>query len=481
MKTFSIHTLGCKVNQYESQQIRELLESFELRIAEPSEEPELVVVNTCCVTHTASAKSRQQIRKIQNHHPEAILVVCGCLPVIKSSLLCLKPTADQSAPQAENIKFVTNRDELAAILIQLISRACPLQHFRADLHYTDGLYHTSINSIKPENSFKIKSKNGFYKNPVLPKLTCFKEQTRAFLKVQDGCDAFCTYCIIPKIRPNISSKPVHEAVNEAKTLVQAGHKEIVITGICLGAYSRSSARKRNDSSGKSDYLADLVEKIAQIPHLERVRLSSIEPSDITERLLDTFRRYSNIMPHIHLSLQSGSDDVIKKMCRNYKIDDVRKKIDRIKTLLDRPALTTDIIVGFPGETDKNFDETVKIVQETGFAKIHVFRFSPRQGTPAAHMKGVVDNKIINYRSKTLLQLDKQSGYEFRNQFIGKKDSVLIENNNGQISGRSKRYFMVKIKSQESFGLKVQFQKNDLVEVKLLKNTKDGMTGEPVSL
>jgi threonylcarbamoyladenosine tRNA methylthiotransferase MtaB len=478
MKTFSIHTLGCKVNQYESQQIRELLETLELRRAEPYENPDLVVINTCCVTHTASAKSRQQIRKIQKHHPEAVLVVCGCLPVIKNSSSWPQP--DQSDSQSENIKFVPNRDELAAILIQLISRACSLQHIRAGRQITADLYPQSINSIKPESIAKIKLKKGLSENPALPILTCFQGQTRAFLKVQDGCDCLCSYCIIPKTRPDIRSKPVNEAINEAKALVLAGHKEIVITGICLGAYGYKSARRRNNISLKEDYLADLVDKIAQIPHLERIRLSSIEPSDITERLLGTFRKYSNIMPHLHLSLQSGSDAVLKRMCRRYKIDEVRKKIDQIKSLLDRPAITTDIIVGFPGETDENFDETVKFVQETVFAKIHVFRFSPGKDTPAARMNGSIDNKIINNRSKIMRELDKQSGYEFRNQFIGESETILIENANGQILGRSQRYFMVSLKPLDGPELKSRFQKDDLVKVKLLQNTKDGMTGIPVS-
>ncbi len=492
MKTFSIYTLGCKVNQYESQQIRELLESRDIRpcvSADPSrasgsnEKPDLVVINTCCVTHTASAKSRQQIQRIQKHHPEAILVVCGCLPALNHSgtgpaitnnIIKAHPDASGSLP--ENILFVTKRDELAAILIHL------------------------INSIKPENDLKIKSKNEFLENRLyrdaipteirvethppggqmmdvsLSALSCFKGQTRAFLKVQDGCDGFCTYCIIPKTRPKISSKPINEALNEAKSLVQAGHKEIVITGICLGAYGRNSARRRVETHSDAS-LPDLIEKIARIPHLERIRLSSIEPSDITERLLDIFRTYPNVLPHIHLSLQSGSNAILKKMCRKYKVDDVRKKIEQIKTLLDRPAITTDIIAGFPGETDENFDETVKFVREAGFAKIHVFRFSSRKGTPAARMKDTIDNKIINLRSEILRELDKQSGFNFRNQFIGKNETILIESSHEtRISGRSERYFMVHLKPDKN--REYHFQKNDIVKVILLQNNKDGMTGEP---
>ncbi len=475
MKTFSIHTLGCKVNQYESQQIREFLENFGLRRAEPSENPDLVVINTCCVTHTASTKSKQQIRKFQKHHPKAIFIICGCLPVINNSLILpASVSKNQSARQVENILFVTKRDELAAILIQLMNRDRSLHHFQADQHTKAGFYPQSINSIKTEYDPKIKLKKGFGENLKLPALTCFKDQTRAFLKVQDGCDGFCTYCIIPKTRPDVRSKSIEEALNEAKKLVQAGHKEIVITGICLGAYGRESARKRHSFSEKTGYLADLVEEIAKIPHLERIRLSSIEPSDITQRLIETFFKYGNIMPHLHLSLQSGSDAVLKRMCRRYNTDDVRKKVEQIKNILDKPAITTDIIVGFPGETDEDFEQTVKLSKEIGFSKIHVFKFSARKGTAAARMKDFIDNKIINVRSGILIELEKQLGFNFRNQFIGKNETVLIEQESKQLSGRSERYFIVNINQPKDS----QFKKNDLIKVRLTKNTKAGMTGEP---
>jgi threonylcarbamoyladenosine tRNA methylthiotransferase MtaB len=483
MKTYSINTLGCKVNQYESQQIRELLEKSGLRDAELSEKPDLIVINTCCVTHTASAKSRQQIRKFQKHHPESIIVVCGCLPVINNNIS--QPdddiSTDQSAAQAEKTHFITNRDELAATLTQLISSAYPKHYLQADRNCTDGLNLQSINSIKAEFDAKIKLKKGFIENPELPVLTCFKNQTRAFLKVQDGCDGFCTYCIIPKTRPDVRSKPIDEAVEEAKLLVKAGHKEIVITGICLGAYGRETVRRRNNVSDKYDYLAELIEKIAQIKHLERIRLSSIEPSDITENLLEVYQRYDNIMPHLHLSLQSGSDAVLKRMCRRYKIDDVRRKIERIRYVLDKPAITTDIIVGFPGETDKDFDATVNFSQEAGFAKIHVFRFSPREGTPAARMQGAIASKVINARSDQLLELDKTSGYNFREQFLGKNETVLIENEAGRSSGRSERYFMVHIDLPANSGGAFNLKKNDLVKVLLIKNTSNGMTGKPLEV
>ncbi|MBN2590677.1 MAG: tRNA (N(6)-L-threonylcarbamoyladenosine(37)-C(2))-methylthiotransferase MtaB [Sedimentisphaerales bacterium] len=498
MKYFSIYTLGCKANQYESQQIRELLENFGLKKAESSEKTDLVVINTCCVTHTASAKSRQQIRKFQKHHPDAAIVICGCLPVIENSTIQpdTAPSDQKPAQQAENTLFVTNRDELAAILTDLVSKACNLNRDKTECSYTPDSNLQPINMIKTEFDAKIKLKKGFSENTELPLLTSFKDQTRAFLKVQDGCDGYCAYCIIPKTRPEVRSKPVNEAINEAKSLVLAGHKEIVITGICVGAYGRDSARRRDISSDNTDHLANLVEKIAQIPNLKRIRLSSIEPSDITDQLLDTFSKYENIMPHIHLSLQSGSDAVLKKMCRRYKSDDVRKKVDQIKNILDTPAITTDIIVGFPGETDEDFEQTVKLSKEIGFSKIHVFKFSAREGTAAARMKDFVDSKIINERSKILLDLEKQLGFNFRNQFIDKNETVLIENikpieshssshkntsHESQVtshvySGRSERYFIVNINQSKD----IKLQKNDVVKVLLQKNTKDDMTAKPIS-
>ena len=472
MKTFSINTLGCKVNQYESQQIRELLENFGFRIASPTDEPDLIIINTCCVTHTASAKSRQQIRKFQKHHPEAKIVVCGCLPAAKNDT-SLSDHFNFTKP-AQNIHMVTNRDNLAAILKQITHRINCHDYTKINKQSILCENLQSINQIKPEFDAEIKDKKETCENLQLPVLTRFKDQTRAFLKIQDGCDAFCTYCIIPHVRSQISSKPVKMALDEAQSLVRAGHKEIVITGICLGAYGRDSARNRSKSEQNNEKLAELLEKMAKIANLERIRLSSLEPSDITDYLLETMSRHKNIMPHIHLSLQSGSDVILRKMCRKYRISEVREKINQIKNLLDKPAITTDIIVGFPGETDHEFENTYNFAKEAGFSKMHIFKFSPRKNTPASRMKDTIDHQVINERSKILHQLDKENGYNFRNQFIGQNETVLIEQIDKQAAGRSERYFMININNKEDS--KIKLQKNDLVKVKLLKNHKDYMTG-----
>jgi threonylcarbamoyladenosine tRNA methylthiotransferase MtaB len=456
MKTFTINSLGCKVNQYESQQIRELLENSGLRKAGPSKKPDLVVINSCCVTHTASAKSRQCIRKIRKQSPNAVIIVSGCLPTVQIGEL---------SAAAEDVHLIRNRGDLADTLSCIIgNKAATLTSQR-----TQSCPDTTI---KAKNSYKIKYKKELNNNMNLPPLTSFEGQTRAFLKIQDGCDGYCTYCIVPKTRPFVRSKPVDEVLHEAQALVESGHREIVVTGIFLGAYGLKSVRRINWPNQRNEHLAELLDKIAKIPNLERIRLSSLEPADFTPRLLDTFCRHPNIMPHLHLSLQSGSDNILRKMCRQYRIEEFREKVEMAKSRLDRPAITTDIIVGFPGETDADFEQTVNMAKIIGFAKMHVFSFSPRKGTAAADMQDTVDNKVIKERSQILRDLDIELGLKYRRQFLGETAQVLIENNNGQLSGRSERYFTVNIDKTEK-----KHKNNNIVRVTLIENSESGMFGK----
>jgi len=455
MKTFSIISLGCKVNQYESQQIRELLENCGLHKVEPSKKPDLVVINSCCVTHTASAKSRQYIRKIRKQSPDSVIVVSGCLPTVRIGEL---------GATAEDVHLIRNRSDLADTLHCIIgNKAATLTSQRTQSG--------PDNTIKPNNSYKIKYKNSLNNYLNLPPLTSYEGQTRAFLKIQDGCDGYCSYCIVPKTRPFVHSKPVNLVIKEAQALVESGHREIVITGIFLGAYGRQSVRRKNWPNRQNEQLAGLLDKIAKIPNLERIRLSSLEPADLTPRLLDTLCRHHNIMPHLHLSLQSGSDNILRKMCRQYRVDEFKEKAELAKSRLDRPAITTDIIVGFPGETDADFQQTIDLANIVGFAKMHVFSFSPRKGTAAAKMQDAIDNKIIKQRSQILRQLDIELGRKYRQQFLGESARILIENNNGQISGRSERYFTVYL---DKSGRKQK--RNEIIEIKLTENRENGMAG-----
>lgn len=456
MKSFSINTLGCKVNQYESQQIRELLEHLELYKVQLSEKPDLVVINTCCVTHTASAKSRQAISKAQKLCPEAVVFVCGCLPTVQIGEL---------NSSAKNIHLVGNRADIAITLSQIVNNNAVTLDAKNPRMYPNII-------IKPKNEYKIKNKNALDNYPKLPLLTHFENHTRAFLKVQDGCDGYCTYCIVPKTRPFVHSKPIDSVLQEAQALVEAGHREIVVTGIFIGAYGQKSVRRKNWPCQRNDKLADLLEKMAEIPNLARIRLSSLEPADVTPRLLDTFCKHRNIMPHLHLSLQSGSNNILKKMCRQYKAEDFKQKVELIKSLLDRPAITTDIIVGFPGETDADFEQTVDLAKQSGFAKMHVFSFSPRKATAAAEMQETVDNKVKKERSRILRSLDIELGLKYRKQFLGETAEILVESNNEQICGRSERYFMVYLEKKRK-----KLNQNKLVRVKLFKNSEHGITGK----
>jgi threonylcarbamoyladenosine tRNA methylthiotransferase MtaB len=456
MKSFSIDTLGCKVNQYESQQIRELLELLGLQQVETSRKPDLAVINTCCVTHTASGKSRQNIRKARKLCPNSTIVVCGCLPSVKTGELC---NLD------ETVLLVKDRHHLAPTLHQIVTgktTAANPESLRCRPHST----------IKSENLSKVKCKNELALSAALKPLSSFKGQTRAFLKVQDGCDAYCTYCIIPAVRPVVRSKPIATALQEAQALVRDAHREIVVTGIFLGAYGQDTVRRKNWPNQQNDELANLLDKLAKIPGLARIRLSSLEPADVTPHLLDVFSKHRNIMPHLHLSLQSGSNAILKKMCRQYTADDFLDKVELIKSRLDRPAITTDIIVGFPAEKDVDFEQTLELAKNVGFAKMHVFAFSPRKGTAAAAMQDKVDTTVIKQRSKVLRELDADLQRQFRQQFIGETATVLIENGTGQPHGRAERYFTVYLKNPAKSP-----KTSELVTVRLIENSENGVIGE----
>ena len=434
-----------------------MLEQHGLEQVESCGNSDLVIVNTCCVTHTASAKSRQYIRKAQRINPDAAIVVCGCLATVQIGEL---------NGINKNVLIVGNRDNLAATATQIVN---------GKVVWSD-LLNTQLHegtAIRGESSSTITCKDDSAGNLFgLPQLVSFKGQTRAFLKVQDGCDGYCSYCIVPKVRPFVQSKPVEAVIQEAQTLVEAGHKEIVVTGIFLGSYGQESVRRKNWPGEQNDKLADLLDKMAKIPNLARIRLSSLEPADVTPQLLDVFCEHRNIMPHLHLSLQSGSDAVLKKMCRQYTTGEFREKIEMLKSRLDRPAITTDIIAGFPGETDADFQQTIDLAKEVGFAKMHIFAFSPRKGTSAAVMQDAVDNRVIKKRSQILRELDIELGTAYRQQFVGQTAEILVENDSGQVCGRSERYFMVYLNGKGN-----KPHRNELVWVKLVENRKNGMIGE----
>jgi threonylcarbamoyladenosine tRNA methylthiotransferase MtaB len=488
LRSFTILTLGCKVNQYESQQIRQLLETFGLARADAAHAPELVVVNTCCVTHTASAKSRHLISQAQKHGPQAV-VICGCLPTVET---------DELKALGENVHVVKNRCDLVALLSRLVHTestvgagpcACPLEGQPRGVAPTDPLsgvtsspyLHPADTLIRPESDAKVKCEKDLCRLEDLPPLTSFQNQTRAFLKIQDGCDAFCSYCIIPTARPHVRFKKPEEILSEATALVTAGHKEIVLTGVHIGSYGQTTARRRRWPTPENPHLPALLDEVAQIPGLARIRLSSLDPADVTPTLLDVFCTHPNLMPHLHLSLQSGSDGVLRRMARPYTADDFHAKVALIRSCLDRPAITTDIIVGFPGETDADFDQTVALAKQVAFAKMHVFVFSARKGTAAAKMQPKVPAEVKKARSRILRDLDLTLQRQFRAQFLGETAQVLIESANGHAGGRAERYFEVKVvdrscSSHESYR---SYSSGDIVAARLEENAADSLLATPL--
>ncbi|MBE0537945.1 MAG: tRNA (N(6)-L-threonylcarbamoyladenosine(37)-C(2))-methylthiotransferase MtaB [Phycisphaerae bacterium] len=422
MKTFTISTLGCKVNQYESSQIHQLLADQGLRYVATPGDADLVVVNTCCITHTASAKSRQSIRKAGKLNPRAVVVVAGCLPA---------SPLDEWKHIAGNVHFVTRKADLSDMLHGLVAAGCSSDPA------------TPSNKAFFEAKIKDKTSRSEDTPSLLPPLETFSGQNRAFLKVQDGCDAFCSYCIIPHIRTFVCNKSVKSVLDEAYALVAAGHKEIILTGIFLGAYGQTTARRRHWDAQRRDALADLLDQVARVPGLHRVRLSSLEPADVTDRLLDVFCAHPNIAPHLHLPLQSGSERILKRMCRQYRLDDFRASVDKVTSRLDRPAITTDIIVGFPGETEDDFAASLDIMHEVAFAQTHVFPFSARKGTAAARMTPHVPAAVIRERVRILLEADSQLQQRFRDRFRGETATLVVESLTPP-RGRCERYFMVEL-------------------------------------
>jgi threonylcarbamoyladenosine tRNA methylthiotransferase MtaB len=444
MKTFTIHTLGCKVNQYESRQIHQYLEARGLTSVGSAPGADLVVVNSCCVTQTASSKSRHSLQYLTHRHPNAHIILTGCLAAANNEELKLL--------SGKTIDIIPDKKKLPCTLSQLIASASTQKH---------------PVSSKPLFSDKIKHKNLLQETQIpdeLPILSHYTGHCRAFLKVQDGCDAFCSYCIIPQIRPLVCQKDVKTVLLEAQNLAQSGHREVVLSGIFLGAYGQSTARRNHWNPENRNALANLIEQLTSIKGLERIRLSSLEPADVTDRLLEVFAKYPSIMPHLHLPLQSGSRAILKKMCRQYTLDEYFEVVDKAYAALDHPAITTDIIVGFPGETEGDFQQTMAAAKQVGFAKIHVFAFSPRKNTPAAKMPGRLSPETIRTRSNQLQALDMQLQQQFRRQFVGTTARVLVENRR-PLKGRCERYYMVDLSHLPDAA---KFHRGDCVETTLVE-------------
>ncbi len=394
---FNIITFGCKVNQYESNMMKEKMLHHNFSYVQNLDEADIIIVNTCTVTNTADNKCLKEIRRIKRNYPDRVLVVTGCSSQNKQELY-----------QTLGINILLgNKDKskIALLIEEYLSNKENIVNFNNN------------RDIEFEN-MQIKDFN----------------HVRAFIKIEDGCDNFCSYCIIPFVRGKVRCKDFYEILEEAKTLALNGHQEIVLTGIHTGHY---------ENNGHD--LSDLIKALALIPEIKRIRLSSIEITELNEKFMETLKTTPKLCDHLHIPLQSGTDKILQKMNRKYDLAYFTKQIALLRKIRPNIALSTDIIVGHPYETDEDFAQTLAYAKECQFAKIHVFPYSKRENTTASKMPEQVKEEVKKERVKKLMALSKELEEEYYHKFKGQKMDVLIETNeNGYSIGRTSNYLLVKI-------------------------------------
>ena len=451
MTRFSITTLGCKVNQYDGVALANKLQRSGLLQSDPHEQTDLVIVNTCCVTSTAMRKSRQTIRKLLRNNINATILVTGCYSDYDTKAIARMITS--LGVQKNNLYVAGHHSNLADVIDQIVTslqtnKGEAQQQIESTESKTDP--GGDRESIRARRNIAVKSKAGGTREIGVIKV--FPNHQRAFVKVQDGCDAFCSYCIVPYTRAVVWSKTIQQVRDECNDLVNSGHKEIVLAGVFLGAFGRDTSRRSRWDDAKST-LPELLSEIASIDGLWRVRLSSLEPGDLSDELLEVYRTNQTVAPHFHLPLQSGSQNILKRMNRQYTAREFRQTIDRVKTALDDPAITTDIIVGFPGETDEDFAQTLEMARYAGFSKIHTFPFSALEGTRAWEYRNETPRgEIVKARIAQLGQLEAEMAEAFRKKLVGRRLEALVESTRpepGVRQAMTDRYVTVRFKPPEN--------------------------------
>mgnify|MGYP002408474644 CR=1 FL=1 len=396
-------TLGCKVNQYDTEALLETFAAHGFTIVEPDQEAEVYLINTCTVTNIADKKSRQLIRKVIRTHPHAVVAAFGCYAQTQAEQLI-------KIPGLAIVLGTQNREQL----VEIVTTALQEKHI-----------------IEPQNLVEPLRSPDFEELAV----SNFGSKVRAVLKVQEGCQQFCSYCKVPYARGPERSRSLGSVLNIATSLVEAGYKEIVLTGIHLAAYGA-------DLDPRSS-LEEIVAQVVEIPGLQRLRLSSVEPTDVTDGLLQLMATHPKVCPHLHLPLQSGSTTVLQRMRRKYTTTEYLAIVEKARDLIPDLAVTTDIIVGFPGETAAEFAETLAFVETIGFSRLHVFPYSRRAGTPAAKMSNQLAKKVKEERSQTLIRLGQHLAESFHRRYLGSRVQVLIEEVTGGVgTGYTENYIRV---------------------------------------
>lgn len=417
MKSVALHNLGCKVNSYEIDVMQQMLQEKGYHIVPFDEVADIYIVNTCTVTNIADRKSRQMLHRAKQKNPDAVVVAVGCYVQTGRENVELDGSIDLAVGN-------NRKKDLAKILEEFLS----LRDGKPEANSPKTMNHTTVLDIDKAYEYEEMT------------LKQTGEHTRAYIKIQDGCNQFCSYCIIPYARGRVRSRRAEDILEEIQGLAESGFQEVVLTGIHISSYGIDFEQEaweggrsvealrgegRHDYSGSSK-LIDLVERIHEVEGLKRIRLGSLEPRVITWENAGRLGALPKVCPHFHLSLQSGCDQTLNRMNRKYTCGEYYESVKNLREFFDRPAVTTDVIVGFPGETEEEFEETKAFLEKVEFYEMHIFKFSKRQGTPAAEMAGQVKDTDKSRRSNELLEMEKVQSKEFRECYIGREAEVLFE-------------------------------------------------------
>ena len=408
MKTVAFITLGCKVNQYETNAMTQQFIEKGYEVVDHTEKADIYIVNTCTVTNMSDRKSRQMLRRVKELNKEAIVVACGCYAQV----------AKEELEKIEEINLVLGNNEKKDIV-----------------EHVEKYIESNIPEVQTED---VMNQREFVEFGDIT----FTEKTRAVIKIQDGCDRFCSYCIIPYARGRVRSRKPEHILSEIQKIAKEGIKEVVITGIHIASYGKDF---------KKEYrLIDLLEEMNKIEEIERIRLGSIEPLLITEEFVGRLEKLPKICHQFHLSLQSGCDETLKRMNRRYTTEQFKEITKLLRKTFEDAILTTDIIVGFPGESEEEFEKTYTFLQEINFYKMHVFKYSPRKGTKAAVMSNQIDGNKKEERSRRLIELSNKNEKTYNEKYVGKEVEVLFEEEkHGVWQGHTKNYILVQYKTEEN--------------------------------
>ena len=435
-KTVSFYTLGCKVNQYETNAMEQQFIKNNYEIVENTQKADIYVINTCTVTNMAERKSRQMLRRVKEINPSAVLVVCGCYAQVAKNEL-------EQIPEIDIILGINEKNEI----VQIVE------------NYMEKMAEQDKKSQEAEIDDVSKQKEFLDFGDVT-----YTEKNRAVVKVQDGCNMFCSYCIIPYARGRIRSRKIESVVSEIEKIAKEEIKEVVITGIHVASYGKDFD---NENTSKKIRLIDLLEAINKIDGIDRIRLSSLEPTIVDEKFATRLSKLDKICDHFHLSLQSGCDETLKRMNRKYTTQIYRDAVATLRKYYPEASFTTDVIVGFPGETDEEFAKTYEFLKEIDFYRLHVFKYSPRRGTVAEKMPNQIDGNKKEERSNKLIELSNSMENKHNQSYIGKTVKVLFEEfEDGFFKGHTTNYMMVKVAGEEEQSDKFV---NKILDVKIKEN------------